>query len=297
MRGPSALYACATAAEGDGPRPCPCPATAPVTRNTLRQQIADALRDEVLAGRLPAGAAVHGQGDRRAVRRLRHPGPRGPRRPCSPGPARRRAAPRLPGPRVHRRGLPAAWSRPATWSSTGCSGTPSAADAAAPMTAAAPLASVRAPRARRPSRAARGRRPRHPHRLRPALLARAVRPGRQPLHRRLPAPAAGADLGLHGAVPAPGPRSARRAVGRPLRAHGRPYARRPATSERLHIGVQRALPRADRAAGDRVRPDRARGARDALGEGARRTVTAAAPFARCTPGHYADPTSDRTDTE
>ncbi|MBU3870693.1 GntR family transcriptional regulator [Streptomyces sp. 4503] len=33
----------------------PVPGTSPVKRNTLRQQIADALCDEVLAGRLPAG--------------------------------------------------------------------------------------------------------------------------------------------------------------------------------------------------------------------------------------------------
>ncbi|WP_432096445.1 GntR family transcriptional regulator [Streptomyces sp. bgisy100] len=34
------------------------PGAGPVTRNTLRQQIAEALRDEVLAGRLPAGRHV-----------------------------------------------------------------------------------------------------------------------------------------------------------------------------------------------------------------------------------------------
>ncbi|KAF4406589.1 GntR family transcriptional regulator [Streptomyces lycii] len=34
------------------------PRSASVTRNTLRQQLADALRDEVLAGRLPAGQHV-----------------------------------------------------------------------------------------------------------------------------------------------------------------------------------------------------------------------------------------------
>ncbi|MGP4002959.1 GntR family transcriptional regulator [Streptomyces sp. 8N706] len=34
------------------------PGHGPVTRNTLRQQIAEALRDEVLAGRLPAGRHV-----------------------------------------------------------------------------------------------------------------------------------------------------------------------------------------------------------------------------------------------
>ena len=33
----------------------PVPGTSPVKRSTLRQQIADALCDEVLAGRLPAG--------------------------------------------------------------------------------------------------------------------------------------------------------------------------------------------------------------------------------------------------
>ena len=65
-------------------------------------------------GTAAAGQRVHRQGDRRAVRRLRDARPRGAGRPVRAGPARRRAAPRLPGARVLRRRLPRAWSRRAT---------------------------------------------------------------------------------------------------------------------------------------------------------------------------------------
>ncbi len=90
----------------EAPRPCPAAAAtapSPAARCGSRSPTRCATRCS------PGGCSrpgVHGQGDRRAVRRLRDPGPRGAGRPLRAGAPGRRPAPRLPRPRVLRRRLP-----------------------------------------------------------------------------------------------------------------------------------------------------------------------------------------------
>lgn len=177
-------------------------ASGAVTRSTLRQQIADALRDEVLAGRLQPGREF-------TVKQIAE------QYGVSATPVREALfdlsaqglleSDQHRGFRVHEFTV-ADYRAMVEARTLVMDGVIREVFTGPPLAAGAGrlpgCARLRTPPGRGGLPCGARRRPGHPHRLRPALLARAGRARLQQLHHRLPAPVARPGLGVRRPVPA-----------------------------------------------------------------------------------------------